>query len=1662
MKKKKVAKAILLSLFILISIFFIIALYKSFRNGNQQIRWNSNTKYYANSNLTATIQVKDNKQNPLKSTVKVQLVDDNNKKVKKANAKYKQEAGEDINIQIPIPEVESGTYYLEAKVSSKKGTDTIRKTIQIIGKDHANINITFDKGIYKPGDEVKYRTLLTSKMSDKPIEEEVNISIYDGNDNRVYNETVKSSDFGIISGTFKLADEVNSGTYKLTASTKDLEISKQFQVSPYVIPKFETNIKLNQENYLVGEKAEATISSKYFFGEPVKNAAVKIYIDEKEVKTGTTNEAGEYKFEYEIKEAKKYAIRTEVIDSSNYFVEAAQSFVAGTDIFEIELLPENKDLISGMSNDIYVFTRKADGTPVKTYVTIACDKITRQVATDENGIGKFSMDITGSSNSRTVTPEPYYEEMYDISYREPNPTYGKTFHVTAEDMQKQKITKTIYLNVVNTNMLLKTDKAKYDIGEKVKLNVVSNLDAVANQIYAYKNDKLLKIISTDQNEIELDLDNNYGIIDIYASKLGNTSCKRTIFVSPNKTMEIKISTDKEEYKPGEEIKIGFEAKQNGEGKDTALLVSMLDEAVLNLAGNDLSIDNIKLALSDIHFSDELDAATLYASIIENKSDQTIMGLLLKQSAKDMRLDTKVFDNRVAKEDAIAVSIILGIIIGLSVLIYIMKKSIKTREILKHIVGVFGIYASLICLTGEFISYILEDILYGLSGSYSYEAFSIIVTLTILLLVTLILYILFLRKKKDIFFKTTIANIISLLVFIIIVVWIENSMIVPIFIGIVALLVIYLITAILKSKGALDAEMDGKHKKLKLMLVGITKYSIIGIISLLIGYFLYNMTYEESILIGGVLVQTYLYPFIMDVIKNRSGYKRILSIGTIAASVIATLIVLGIIGAVFNSINAPRAGAMGQSIGGGIYKNVYDSGPSGGSSWDVRTDFEGSVNSATGSVSKSNSIFDMLPEMSVAQNVREEANMSNVSEQLKQEVVEENVRNIFLESMCFIPELIAKDGKADIILKLSDNITTWNIQTVGNTKDGVIGYSSKQVKVFKEFFVDFELPKNLINGDVVSIPVTIYNYTDKMLDANIHVADPELLKEDKCFEVIENGSMTIKVEAKSTKMVYVSLKMIKAGTQRLRIETKVGDLSDIVEKTIEITPNGYKKEKLVSSGTFEKLLEQDILYLEDIVGDSTRKLTVKLYETPMAQVVNGLENIFRMPTGCFEQISSSLYPNGLALKYMKDNNLIDEQLSQRVTSYISSGYQKLLTYEVLSERGGFSLYGDNPAETVLTSYGLMELKDLSKAYPVDEKVLTRMQEFLYNKQNADGSFKITGSHLGGASSNNNLSLNAYIIWALTESFPNDARLNRSIDYLTANIDKTNDNYTLALIANALANVNNKEAKRVVNKLLDQVAVNGDAASLTSTVRDYYGSYGDTQTIQTTALTSMALSKLQMSPKTNGMLINYIIKSKDAYGTWRSTQATILALKSLITYSESEGIEKQEITIKVNDEEQKIKIGENPISIYQNIFDQLEKENKIKITLPKGKLYYEIVQEYYVPYETIKTEENKIKVNMQMPDNIKVNEKVEQIIRLENTTNEAIENLMVTIDIPSGFTVIEESLELLKVNGIIEKYETNYRQINVYIRNFTRSEFKDLKVQLRASYPVNIISRRRKSI
>ena len=176
--KKKLFKYVGLVIFAILVIVAICNIYTWIVSGKQYIRISTASKAYANSDFYISF-VAQEKQVDLETKTNIKLLDSNGKKVKDVNIKY-----ENNSAVISIPDVEAGTYTIEADVSSKLGKDKIKKEIYVSKENNENIVISIDKGIYKPGDTISFRALVTDKENDEPISKDVNVSIFDGNDNR--------------------------------------------------------------------------------------------------------------------------------------------------------------------------------------------------------------------------------------------------------------------------------------------------------------------------------------------------------------------------------------------------------------------------------------------------------------------------------------------------------------------------------------------------------------------------------------------------------------------------------------------------------------------------------------------------------------------------------------------------------------------------------------------------------------------------------------------------------------------------------------------------------------------------------------------------------------------------------------------------------------------------------------------------------------------------------------------------------------------------------------------------------------------------------------------------------------------------------------------------------------------------------------------------------------------------------------------------------------------------------------------------------------------------------------------------------------------------------------------------------------------------------------
>lgn len=439
-----------------------------------------------------------------------------------------------------------------------------------------------------------------------------------------------------------------------------------------------------------------------------------------------------------------------------------------------------------------------------------------------------------------------------------------------------------------------------------------------------------------------------------------------------------------------------------------------------------------------------------------------------------------------------------------------------------------------------------------------------------------------------------------------------------------------------------------------------------------------------------------------------------------------------------------------------------------------------------------------------------------------------------------------------------------------------------------------------------------------------------------------------------------------------------------------------------------------------------------------------------------------------LDYLKSTNQSTPELEMKAEEYINLGYQRLVVFEV--DGGGFSLYGDPPARLFLSAYGLMEISDMAKVYPVDEAMIERTARWLAKQQADDGSWTATDYRVAGQQ----LATTAYVTWALAESgVADEAAVAKGITYLKEHYPEVKTGYVLALTANALVawDPDDSFTEKVLDDLVGQAVEDDGAVYWQSGVESFMGAKSEMGSIETTALAAYALLKADAHPDVANKALTYLVRNKDSFGTWSTTQATILSLKALIESAKA-GEPTQEVTVRVslNGEEA------DPIQITPENFDVVQLvtftdkavkgDNVVRIEVEgKGKLMYQVTARYYVPWELVPPEEREPmtidvrydRTDLQVDDTVQVD--VTARLNVEGTAK------MVVLDlgIPPGFEVDATELSARVQHDAqkgeeypgarVKRYDLTGRQIIVYLENLSTQPLS-FSYRLRAKYPLKV--------
>jgi len=656
-----------------------------------------------------------------------------------------------------------------------------------------------------------------------------------------------------------------------------------------------------------------------------------------------------------------------------------------------------------------------------------------------------------------------------------------------------------------------------------------------------------------------------------------------------------------------------------------------------------------------------------------------------------------------------------------------------------------------------------------------------------------------------------------------------------------------------------------------------------------------------------------------------------------------------------------------------------------------------------------------------------------------------IRQYFPETWVWIADLLTgPDGRARLELTAPDSITTWRVHAVSTGEQG-LGIGESQLVVFQEFFGELDLPYSVTRGEQIAVPVQIFNYLDEAQTVWVE------LKEDGWFKLLEEAVKTVTIGPHSVGAVSFLIEPRDLGWGELEVSLRSRQRADAVRRELLVEPEGTGRE-WVTNGLLKagELVVLDANVPGDIVEGSGK---VFLCVTPslVAQSIEGMDELLEMPFGCGEQNMIFFAPDVEVLRYLKATDQLTPEVRAKAEHFITVGYQRELTYQ--REDGSFSAFGDQDSSGSLwlTAFVLGTFSGARDVQTIDERVLERAANWIESYQKPDGSWEPVGfvhhkEMLGGSGGGD--ALTAFVTIGLAEYGAGDPNvLSAAAAYLQGHLEDMNDQpYGLAISAVALAKVGQYEAaERAVSRLLELG------------IRDEQGLHWEPLPIETTAYGALALIALEKAQANEA--IKWLSLQQNGRGGFGSTQDTVMALKALMTAAR---LQRRDTTLVVTvkgADGQKLagfEIDANNFDVLQMV--ELPVGGHIELCAEgKGETRFQLVRRFHVLVAEGQSSSERMGLEVHYDANeVEVDDivQVTVVVRYHGPA-ESSGMTIVDVGVPTGFCVVQESLDALVNANQVSKVELAGRKVIFYIDELAAGEERVLQFEVKARFPVRAV-------
>ncbi len=294
-----------------------------------------------------------------------------------------------------------------------------------------------------------------------------------------------------------------------------------------------------------------------------------------------------------------------------------------------------------------------------------------------------------------------------------------------------------------------------------------------------------------------------------------------------------------------------------------------------------------------------------------------------------------------------------------------------------------------------------------------------------------------------------------------------------------------------------------------------------------------------------------------------------------------------------------------------------------------------------------------------------------------------------------------EGKCTFSFRLPDNLTTFNIMCVAQTRDSEFGYGESRIVVNKPLVLQPSLPRFARMGDRFEAGVVVYNFTPDKGTVRL-----EMDAEGVEFKGKKVSAFALQPgEAKEIRQPF---EVSRPGTATLRFRAAMGNESDGLTARIPIRVAPRKEtvadfQAVTASSTMKLVVPANAL--PDLGG-----IEFTAASTALVGLESSVEYLFTYPYGCIEQKCSALLPiilgremvEAFGLSVLKGTNARD---------LVQAMLREVRRFQIWN--GGFAYWQGATQESPYASVYVMYVLAMARkqGYTVDHDLLQRGTQYL---------------------------------------------------------------------------------------------------------------------------------------------------------------------------------------------------------------------------------------------------------------------------------------------------------------------------------------------------------------